>query len=83
MTNYEKFMSMNIEEFAESRIRYNEDFDMLTNDTIETYNNDDIGAEQAIRDEIEWLNQEMEKEEEEYYTQDELSAIWNSMGRSE
>lgn len=80
MTNYEKFMSMSIEEFAESRIELNADFDMLTNDTIITYNNDDDGIEQVIKDEIEWLNQQVE---EEYYSQDELSAIWHGMGRSE
>jgi len=82
MTNYEKFMNMNIREFAETRLQWNGEFDMLSNDTMNTYSNNDEGIEKAIQDEIEWLNQEV-TEEEEYYTQDELSAMWHSMGRSE
>ena len=81
MTNYEKYMSMSIREFAETRIQWNGEFDMLLNDTINTYINDDEGMEKAIQDEIEWLNQE--SEEEEFCTQDELSAIWHGFGRSE
>jgi len=84
MTNYESFMKMNITEFAESRIQVNEDFDILTNDTINTYENNEYGWEQAIKDEIEWLNQEVKEEETvEYYTQDQLSDMWHGMGRSE
>ena len=83
MTNYEKFMSMSIREFAETRIQWNGEFDTLSNDTISTYSNDEEEMERAIQDEINWLNQEVTEEEEKYYTQDELSAMWHGMGRSE
>ena len=80
MTNYENFMNMNIKEFAITRINWDEQLKMYTNDTINSYYEGEI--EEAIKDEIGWLNQKVTKEEE-YHTQDELSTIWHGFGRSE
>lgn len=56
MTNYEKFMSMNIEEFAKLRITYDPEWGEYQNDiegNVYVYEKD------AIQDEIEWLKQEV------------------------
>lgn len=82
MTNYEKFINMSIREFAKSRLQWDGEFGQISNDTINSYGDDEDEIERAIQDEVEWLNQEVINEEE-YNTQDELSDIWNSMDRSE
>lgn len=56
MTNFEKFKAMSIEEFAKTRIQWDGEFDVFTNDLTD-YNA--CEEDKAIRDEIEWLHAEV------------------------
>lgn len=59
MTNFEKYMSMSIEEFAETRVDYDDGWGCFRNDTGESYYEND-GYKLAIKDEIQWLRQEVD-----------------------
>ena len=57
MNNYQRIINMTIEEMAESRVRQNYETGNYENDIpLNEYYN----LEDAIKEEIEWLNKEVE-----------------------